>query len=344
MAKRKTARRGRGKSADPAVDLAYARHVLEAEAEALRSMVGRLGDAFQQAAQMLYACKGNVVTSGIGKAGIIARKVSATLASTGTPSHFLHAAEAVHGDLGRVGPKDVVLILSYGGETAEVTRLLGQLEKMKVPVIAMTGNRESTLARKAKAMLWMGEIDEVCPMGLAPSATTTAMLALGDALALTVLKMRQQDGRFSREEFALYHPGGSLGQRLLMVETVMRRGKDLPAVRDNLSVREAMAKLRDMRRRSGAIVLTDAQGKLSGIFTDADLRRLLEAGRDDALDRPIREVMTRDPKCILVSDSAAEAIQLINRFFIEEIPVVDTEGRLVGLVDVQDLFAEGIGL
>lgn len=344
MAKRKTARRGRGKSADPAVDLAYARHVLEAEAEALRSLVGRLGDAFQQAAQMLYACKGNVVTSGIGKAGIIARKVSATLASTGTPSHFLHAAEAVHGDLGRVGPKDVVLILSYGGETAEVTRLLGQLEKMKVPVIAMTGNRESTLARKAKAMLWMGEIDEVCPMGLAPSATTTAMLALGDALALTVLKMRQQDGRFSREEFALYHPGGSLGQRLLMVETVMRRGKDLPAVRDNLSVREAMAKLRDMRRRSGAIVLTDARGKLSGIFTDADLRRLLEAGRDDALDRPIREVMTRDPKCILVSDSAAEAIQLINRFFIEEIPVVDTEGRLVGLVDVQDLFAEGIGL
>ncbi|GAH68127.1 unnamed protein product, partial [marine sediment metagenome] len=273
----------------------------------------RLGDAFQQAAQMLYACKGNVVTSGIGKAGIIARKVSATLASTGTPSHFLHAAEAVHGDLGRVGPKDVVLVLSYGGETAEVTRLLGQLEKMKVPVIAMTGNRESTLARKAKAMLWMGEIDEVCPMGLAPSATTTAMLALGDALALTVLKMRQQDGRFSREEFALYHPGGSLGQRLLMVETVMRRGKDLPAVRDNLSVREAMAKLRDMRRRSGAIVLTDARGKLSGIFTDADLRRLLEAGCDDALDRPISEVMTRDPKCILVSDSAAEAIQLINR-------------------------------
>jgi len=344
MAKRRTPRCSRGKSADPAVDLAYARHVLEAEAEALRSLVGRLGDAFQQAAQMLYACKGNVVTSGIGKAGIIARKVSATLASTGTPSHFLHAAEAVHGDLGRVGPKDVVLVLSYGGETSEVTRLVGQLEKIKVPVIAMTGNRESTLARKAKAMLWMGEIDEVCPMGLAPSATTTAMLALGDALALTVLKMHQQDGRFSREEFALYHPGGSLGQRLLMVETVMRRGKDLPAVRDNLSVREAMAKLRDMRRRSGAIVLTDAQGKLSGIFTDADLRRLLEAGRDDALDRPIREVMTRNPKCILVSDSAAEAIQLINRFFIEEIPVVDTEGRLVGLVDVQDLFAEGVGL
>jgi arabinose-5-phosphate isomerase len=344
MAKRKTTGRTRRSRSAPAVDLAYARHVLEAEADAIRSLVERLGDAFQQAARMLYACKGNVVTSGIGKAGIIAQKISATLASTGTGSHFLHAAEAVHGDLGRVRPSDVVLILSYGGETAEVTRLLGQLEKMKVPVVAMTGNRESTLARKAKAMLWMGRIDEVCPMGLAPSATTTAMLALGDALALAVLKMRQEAGQFTREEFALYHPGGSLGRHLLMVETVMRKGGDLPAVRDRLTLREALAQLRKMRRRSGAIVVTDARGRLAGVFTDADLRRLLEAGRDGALDRPISEVMTRNPKCILVSDSAAEAIQLINRFFIEEIPVVDEADRVVGLVDVQDLFAEGVGL
>ncbi|MGB3195548.1 MAG: KpsF/GutQ family sugar-phosphate isomerase, partial [Phycisphaerae bacterium] len=271
MAKRKTS--GRAGAPAPAVDLAYAKHVLEAEADAIRSLVERLGDAFQQAARMLYACKGNVVTSGIGKAGIIAQKISATLASTGTGSHFLHAAEAVHGDLGRVRPRDVALILSYGGETAEVTRLLGQLEKMKVPVVAMTGNRESTLARKAKAMLWMGRIDEVCPMGLAPSATTTAMLALGDALALAVLKMRQEAGQFTREEFALYHPGGSLGRHLLMVETVMRKGEDLPAVRDRLTLREALAQLRKMRRRSGAIVVTDARGRLAGVFTDADLRR-----------------------------------------------------------------------
>jgi arabinose-5-phosphate isomerase len=327
-----------------AVDLAYARHVLEVEAGALRRLVPRIGQDFAQAARMLYRCRGNVITSGIGKAGIIAQKISATLASTGTPSHFLHAAEAVHGDLGRVRPGDVVLILSYGGETAEVSRLLGQLEKMKAPVIAMTGTPDSTLARKATVLLGMGHIDEACPMGLAPSATTTAMLALGDALALAVLEMRQRGGQFSREEFALYHPGGSLGRQLLMVETLMRRGKDLPVARDNLTVRVALATVRKMRRRSGAVCLVDGRGRLTGIFTDADLRRLLEAGREDALDRPIAEVMTRGPKRVLVSDSAAEAIQIINRYFIEELPVVDARGRLVGLVDVQDLLATGVGL
>ena len=344
MAKRKTTGRTRRSASAPAVDLAYARHVLEAEADAIRSLVERLGDAFVEATRMLYACKGNVVASGIGKAGIIAQKISATLASTGTGSHFLHAAEAVHGDLGRVRPSDLVLILSYGGETAEVTRLLGQLEKMKVPVVAMTGNRESTLARQAKVLLWMGRIDEACPMGLAPSATTTAMLALGDALALAVLKMRQEAGQFTREEFALYHPGGSLGRHLLMVETVMRKGADLPAVRDRLTLREALAQLRKMHRRSGAIVVTDARGRLAGVFTDADLRRLLEAGREDALDRPIGGVMTRQPKFVRAGASAAEAIALVNRYFIEEIPVVDDADRVVGLVDVQDLFAEGVGL
>ena len=327
-----------------AVDLAYARHVLEVEAGALRRLVPRIGQDFAQAARMLYRCRGNVITSGIGKAGIIAQKISATLASTGTPSHFLHAAEAVHGDLGRVRPGDVVLILSYGGETAEVSRLLGQLEKMKVPVIAMTGTPDSTLARKATVLLGMGHIDEACPMGLAPSATTTAMLALGDALALSVLEMRQRGGQFSREEFALYHPGGSLGRQLLMVETLMRRGKDLPVARDNLTVRVALATVRKMRRRSGAVCLVDGRGRLKGIFTDADLRRLLEAGREDALDRPIAEVMTRGPKFVRAGASAADAIQIINRYFIEELPVVDIGGRLVGLLDVQDLLATGVGL
>jgi len=337
MAKRKTRRR-------IAVDLAYARNVLKVEAEALKGLVPRISEDFAEAARMFYRCKGNVITSGIGKAGIIAQKISATLASTGTPSHFLHAAEAVHGDLGRVRPQDVVLILSYGGETAEVTRLVGQLEKMKVPIVAMTGTTDSTLARKAKVILWMGQIDEACPMGLAPTATTTAMLALGDALALTVLKMRQRDGRFSREEFALYHPGGSLGRQLLMVETLMRSGRDLPAVNESLTLRDALASLRKMRRRSGAMCLVDARGRLTGIFTDADLRRLLEAGRADALQRPVSEVMTHGPKFVHVTDSAAEAIEIINRYFIEELPVVDAKGRLVGLVDVQDLLATGVGL
>ena len=328
----------------PRVDVAYARHVLESEAVAISSLAERVDESFVEAARMLYGCRGAVVTCGIGKAGIIAQKISATLSSTGTASHFLHAAEAVHGDLGCVRRQDVVLILSYGGETAEVTRLLGQLEKMDVPVIAMTGNRDSTLARKARVLLCMGRIDEVCPLGLAPSATTTAMLALGDALALSVLKMRQQDGKFSREDFALYHPAGSLGRHLLAVETVMRKGKDLPAVRDAVTVRQALGRLRRMRRRSGAIVLVDARGKLTGIFTDADLRRLLEGGREEALDRPISEVMTRRPKAVRADASAAEAITLVNRYYIEEIPVVNDAGRVVGLVDVQDLFAEGVGL
>ena len=326
------------------VDLDYARHVLEVEAETLRQLISRIDDQFARATRMIYACRGNVVTSGVGKAGIIAQKISATLASTGTPSQFLHAADAVHGDLGRVQPGDIVLILSYGGETAEVTRLLGQLLKMKVPIIAMTGCRDSTLARSAKVLLWMGRIDEACPMGLAPSATTTAMLALGDALALTILKMRHRDGRFSREAFALYHPGGTLGRQLIMVETVMRSGHDLPAARDEMTLRDVLASLRKMRRRSGAVCLVDARGRLTGIFTDADLRRLLEAGRDDALDRPVSEVMTHRPKFVCVKDTAADAIAIINRYFIEELPVVDGRGRLVGLVDVQDLLASGVGL
>jgi arabinose-5-phosphate isomerase len=325
-------------------DLAYARHVLAVEADALRQLAGRVTEEFADAARRFYRCRGNVVTSGIGKAGIIAQKISATLASTGTPSIFLHAADAVHGDLGRVRPQDVVLILSYGGETPEVTRLLAQLEKMAVPIIAMTGTRDSTLARKAEVLLWMGQIDEACPMGLAPTATTTAMLALGDALALTVLKMRQSDGRFTREEFALYHPGGSLGRQLVMVKTIMRQGRDLPAARDDRTLREVLASLRPMRRRSGAVCLVDAKGKLTGIFTDADLRRLLEAGREECLGQPVAQVMTRGPKCVRVDDTAADALQIINRYFIEELPVVDDGGRLVGLVDVQDLLATGVGL
>ncbi len=328
----------------PRTDLAYARQVLEAEARAVQGLVDRIGREFADAVHMLLDCEGNVVTSGIGKAGIIARKISATLASTGTPSLYLHPAEAIHGDLGRVQPRDIVLILSYGGETTEVTRLLAQLEKMQAPVIAMTGNRDSTLARKAAVLLWMGRIGEACPMGLAPSATTTAMLSLGDALALTALQMRRRAGRFDREAFALYHPGGSLGRQLVMVDTVMRQGEDLPAARDDRTVHEVLADLKAMRRRSGAVCLVDARRRLTGIFTDADLRRLLENGRVDALDRPIAEVMTRDPKTVRAGDTAGDAIEIVNRYFIEELPVVDDAGRLVGLVDVQDLLATGVNL
>ena len=318
--------------------MAYARSVIEAEAAAVRGLLDRLGDDFERAARMVFECRGTVVLSGIGKAGIVAQKISATLCSTGTPSIFLHAAEAIHGDLGRVRAGDLCLVLSYGGETDEVTRLLGQLKKMGIETLAMTGRPDSTLGRHADVVLDLGEMEEACPLGLAPSATTTAMLALGDALALTVLKMHD----FKAEDFALYHPGGSLGRKLLKVEEVMRRGDDLPAARDDLTVREVLLSLTRIKRRSGAAVLVDAGGRLTGVFVDADLRRLLETGGAEVLDRPVAEVMTRNPKRIRVGLLASEALHLINQYHIDELPVVDASDRAVGLVDVQDLVAVGL--
>ena len=320
------------------VDTVYARGVIQAEAAAVEGLLDRLGTGFEEAARMVFSCSHQVVLSGIGKAGIIARKISATLCSTGTPSIFLHAAEAIHGDLGRVRPDDLCIVLSYGGETDEVTRLLQQLKKMGVAIIGMTGRKDSTLGRHADVVLDLGEMEEACPLGLAPSATTTAMLALGDALALTVLKMHD----FKAEDFALYHPGGSLGRKLLKVEEVMRKGPDLPLARDNLTIREVLVSLTRIKRRSGAAVLADADGKLTGIFGDADLRRLLEKDAAGVLDRPIADVMTRDPKRITAGLLASEAIHLINQYHIDELPVVDADDRAVGLVDVQDLVAVGL--
>jgi len=318
--------------------MAYARSVIEAEAAAVRGLLDRLGDDFERAARMVFECRGTVVLSGIGKAGIVAQKISATLCSTGTPSIFLHAAEAIHGDLGRVRAGDLCLVLSYGGETDEVTRLLGQLKKMGIETLAMTGRPDSTLGRHADVVLDLGEMEEACPLGLAPSVTTTAMLALGDALALTVLKMHN----FKAEDFALYHPGGSLGRKLLKVEEVMRCGDDLPAARDDLTVREVLLSLTRIKRRSGAAVLVDDGGRLTGVFVDADLRRLLETGGAEVLDRPVAEVMTRNPKRIRVGLLASEALHLIHQYHIDELPVVDEADRAVGLVDVQDLVAVGL--
>jgi len=322
----------------PAVDLAYARSVIDAEGAAVRGLAARLDDAFEKAVRMVYECRGTVVLSGIGKAGLVAQKTSATLCSTGTPSIFLHAAEAIHGDLGRVRRNDLALIYSYGGETDEVTRLLQQLKKMGTPIIAMTGRPHSTLGRHADVVLNLGELQEACPLGLAPRVTTTAMLALGDALALTVLKMRN----FKEEDFALFHPGGSLGRKLLKVEEVMRKDDRLPLASDRLTVREVLCSLTRIKRRSGAAVLVDDQGKLTGIFVDADLRRLLEGGDASVLDRPVAEVMVRQPKRIQVGRLASEALHIINEYHIDELPVVDAADRVVGLVDIQDLVEVGL--
>ena len=312
-----------------------ARQVIETEAAAVRAMVGALNEDFQRAVNLIVDCPASVLTTGVGKAGHVARKISATLSSTGTPSHFLSPADSVHGDLGAVRQGDVVLIFSASGESDEVLRLLSLVKKLNHPVIAITASRNNSLGRFADCVLAMGKIDEACPLGLAPSASTTAMLALGDALALTVMKLR----KFTAEDFAVFHPAGQIGRKLIKVKEAMtfRAGENLPTASDRLTVGEVLQAVSRIKRRSGAVILIDADGKLSGIFTDGDLRRLITADSGSALSRPIAELMTHNPKRISAEDLASEAMALMRSGRFDELPVVDENDRPVGLIDVQDL-------
>jgi arabinose-5-phosphate isomerase len=315
--------------------LQFARQVIEVEAAAALAMTGAIGEAFERAVQLLLDCRGSVLTSGVGKAGHVARKLSATFASTGSPSHFLSAADAIHGDLGSIRKGDVVLILSASGESDEILRLLSLVKKLDHPVIAMTATASSSLARSADIVLTMGKIEEACPLGLAPSASTTAMMALGDALALSVMKLRN----FTAEDFALFHPGGQIGRALIRVREAMtfRRGENLPVASDELTVGQVLHEVSSIKRRSGAVILVDRKGKLSGIFSDGDLRRLVTDNDGSALDRPIRQVMTASPKRVKESALASEAMAILRQYRIDELPVVDEQDRPVGLIDVQDL-------
>ena len=321
---------------DPRPDLELARKVLTTEAACISAMADRIDERFGSAAVAVFGCEGAVILTGIGKAGVIARKISATLASTGTPSIFLHPVEALHGDLGRVRGDDIVIALSHSGGTEEILRLVDHLKARGARLIALTALETSPLADFADIALCYGDVDEACPLGLAPSASTSCMLALGDALALTVMKMRQ----FSPDEFAAFHPGGDLGRRLMKVEEALPAGATdhLPAADETLTVREVLANAERIGRRAGAVLLVDGEGRLSGIFTDADLRRQLVADADgELMGRPIAEVMHRDPKRIQVGELASEAMAILNRHRIDELPVVDEQGRPVGLLDVQDL-------
>src|SRR6184192_4935467 len=255
----------------------YAREVIRAEAEALAQLPARLNGAFARAVEMVLACPGRVVVTGMGKPGFIAQKISATFASTGTPSLFLHPAEALHGDLGRLVPGDLVLALSNSGETEEILRLLPALKRMGAPIIAVTGGQKSSLAAAADVVLEIGPVPEACPLGLAPTTSTVALLALGDALAMTVQHRRG----FSPEQFASLHPGGALGRQLLRVRDVMRTGTRNPTVRWDASLRETAAVMTRTEGRPGAASVIDASGKLVGIFTDGDLRRLVQVGEVD---------------------------------------------------------------
>jgi arabinose-5-phosphate isomerase len=319
--------------------LERARSILHQEADAIRGVATRLGAEFLTVADMILALEGRVVTAGMGKAGIIATKISATLSSTGTPSIFLHPAEAIHGDLGRVGRGDLLLALSKSGETEEVLRLLGPVKAVGVPVVALTESRTSTLGSHAAVVLELGPIEEAGPYRLAPSASTAAMLAIGDALALVV-----QEGRnFGPREFALYHPGGDLGRRLMRVAELMRTGERNPVLPMGRTVLEAIEVMTRTPGRPGATSIVDHAGRLRGFFTDGDLRRLVASSHGAIGSLPIDKVMTRTPRTIGPDALAMEALAFLNQHQVDQVPVVDAAGLAVGLLDVQDLLDLRIG-
>jgi arabinose-5-phosphate isomerase len=314
--------------------LDHAREVIRAEAEAIAQLAGRLNGAFTRAVEMVLECTGRVVVTGMGKPGFIAQKISATFASTGTPSLYLHPAEALHGDLGRLVPGDLVLALSNSGETDEIVRLLPSIRRLGAPIVAMTSGLKNSLAGQADVVLEIGPVPEACPLGLAPTASTVALLAMGDALAMTVQHRRG----FSPEQFASLHPGGALGRQLLRVREVMRTGNRNPTVRFDASLRETAGVMTATEGRPGAASVVDARGKLVGIFTDGDLRRMVQLGEVD-FTKPVSSVMGKSPRTAHPDDLAQDAAELMRHTQVDQVPVVDEEGKPVGLLDVQDLLA-----
>lgn len=314
-----------------------AREILRLEAGAIGRLADGLGADFERAVDAVVGCKGRVVTTGMGKIGIVAQKVSATLASTGTPSVYLHPAEAVHGDLGRVVKGDVILAFSNSGETEEVLRLLEVFKRIETQVIAVTSRPKSTLARHSNMVLDLGSLDEACPLGLAPTTSTTVALALGDAVAMCALSRK----KFSREDYARFHPAGELGRRLLKVEDIMRTGGDVVAVSPDTTVRKALIAISRAPQRAGAVLVADGRGRLLGIFTDGDLRRHLE-GETEFLDKPISAVMVADPKSVRPGQLATEALAMMKKYRIDDLPVTDGDGAIIGILDIQDMIAVGI--
>ncbi|KVD34888.1 arabinose-5-phosphate isomerase [Burkholderia sp. MSMB1072] len=316
--------------------LALARDVLDIEADAVRALRDQLDGGFVQAVALLLGCRGRVVVSGIGKSGHIARKIAATLASTGTPAFFVHPAEASHGDLGMVTSDDVFIGISYSGESEELVAILPLVKRIGAKLIAITGRAGSSLGTLADVNLNAAVSKEACPLNLAPTASTTAALALGDALAVAVLDARG----FGSEDFARSHPGGALGRRLLTyVRDVMRSGDDVPSVGLNATLSDALFQI--TAKRLGMTAVVDADGKVVGIFTDGDLRRVL-ARDGDFRSLPITEVMTRDPRTIAPDHLAVEAVELMERHRINQMLVVDADGALIGALNMHDLFSKKV--
>ena len=311
--------------------IAEAKRVLEVEAAAILSIVEHLDQHFVDAVELIATCNGRVVTMGLGKSGIVCRKISATLASTGTPSFFMHPGEAIHGDLGMLVKGDVVLAISNSGETEELVRLLPSIKRIGAEIVAITGNPASTLARGADHHLSAAISKEACPLGLAPTASTTATLALGDALAMALILRRG----FKEEDFAFLHPGGKLGKRFLRVRDLMHRGAELPLVGENTIMHDVIHEMSD--KRFGIAAVTNENGKLLGVISDGDLRRLMQAD-EQILRRTAGESMKRDPATIAADELASAALQIMEQRKITSLFIVDDAGRVEGIIHIHDLW------
>lgn len=318
------------------MSIARAKKVLDIEAKAIKALKQRISSDFIKIIEKISKIKGRVIVTGMGKPGFIAQKISATLSSTGTPSLYLHPAEALHGDLGRVRGDDCIIALSNSGETEEICKFLPIVKKIGALLVSIVGNPRSTLAKNSDFILDVSVKKEACPMGLVPTTSTTAMLAMGDALAIALLEKK----KFREKDFAFYHPGGILGKRLLLkVEDIMRIGRSNPVVRENTVIKDVLLKI--TRARAGSANIIDKKGRLIGIFTDGDLRRHMSS-KINIANKKVKDIMTKSPITIKKDKLAAEAFQILRSKKIDEIPVVDSKGRPIGLLDVQDLLKAGL--
>ena len=316
--------------------LERALETLQIEIAGLEGLIKRLDSEFEEAVNLLFACGGKVILAGMGKSGLIAQKIAATLTSTGTPALFLHAGESTHGDLGIITKQDVVIAFSYSGETNEVLQMIGHIQAIGVPLIAMTGKPDSTLAQAATVHLSIAVEKEACPLGLTPTASSTATLALGDALAMCLLEQRQ----FREDDFALFHPGGSLGRKLtIKIEDVMVSGEPLPVVPENMPMRESLNVL--SRKNLGIVVAVNRDEKISGVFTTGDLMRLLE-DEQSFLDKPLLEFAHTDPKTIAPEELAAKALHVMETHSITCLVVADQENRPIGIVQIYYILRAGV--
>jgi len=317
-----------------------AKKVLRIEADAVAALIDRVDERFDQAIKIILNCKGRVVVTGMGKSGLIGKKIAATLASTGTPALFLHPAEGIHGDLGMVTRGDAVIALSNSGETEEIARMLPSLKRLGIKIIALTGNPESTLAKNSDVVIEVGVKEEACPLGLAPTASTTATLAMGDALAVVLLDQRG----FREEDFACFHPGGALGKKLLLrVRDLMHTGDDVPVVSEGTLIKDAIYEISS--KKMGVTAVVNAAGKLVGVISDGDLRRWMEKTEktgENLLAKEAKEIMTRKPKIARKDSLAAEAVSIMEKNSITCLIVADADAKPEGVIHLHDLLKAGV--